>query len=237
MGVFLCYLYYLLAMNCPTCKQPVTTEHINVQKDFAWCTHCEKAFSISEQLSGESQKVTTQEVSAHFDLHSPPKGAWFTEGREQIKIGATTRSCMGIFLLFFAIFWWSILSTIFIADLEGPGDTFSIIFMIPFFIAGFVVLGLALMMLLGKEEVIIRGDEGIIFKGIGPIGMRKRFRWKEIDSIREEAYFTRNKSSTSTGYRLVLEGAKQVKFGSMWTEERRFYVLNAIRLALKGMKK
>ena len=224
-------------MKCPTCKNPVSIEHVNVQKDFAWCSHCGEAFGISSQLPENRSYERAEAVSAHFDLHNPPNGAWFSESRDQIKIGATTSSYMGIFLLIFAIFWWSILSTFFIADFDGPGDAFGVVFMIPFFIAGLVLMGLAIMMLVGKEEVIIKGNEGLIFQGVGTIGRRKHFRWSEIDNIREEAYIARNRNNEGTGYRLVLEGAKQVKFGSMWNSERRYYILNALKLAIKSKQR
>ena len=71
---------------------------------------------------------------------------------------------------------------------------------------------------------------GRIHTGIGSLGWTKNFNWSEVNTIREEKY-----SSSDNGgdrRRLVLEGGRRIAFASMLNDERRYYMLKALKKML-----
>ena len=87
--------------------------------------------------------------------------------------------------------------------------------------------GLSLMMVCGKVEVSVDRNEGKIFTGVGPFGLRKHFDWNSIKSIDEET--SGANAPGSYGLTIAMTGQNKTKFGSLLNETRRFYLLQTLR--------
>jgi hypothetical protein len=85
---------------------------------------------------------------------------------------------------------------------------------------------MVLIMTFGRVTVSVRGDDGIIFSGVGPIGRRKRFRWSEVRDMRLTRF---GESNGKAQYRITLDAEKLIHFGTMLKEERQQFLLAALR--------
>ena len=79
----------------------------------------------------------------------------------------------------------------------------------------------------GKVEISISREGSYVFTGIGKIGCVRRFDWKAIQTIRENT--TNATYPGGHNAAIVLEGNNRLKFGSGLNEERRYFVLNALK--------
>ena len=88
----------------------------------------------------------------------------------------------------------------------------------------------------GKVELTLDNKGGKIFTGVGNIGLVKKFSWSDITKVKEkQANFRYPRSQGNT---IVLEGKKRISFGTGVKEERRYYLLRAIKSLIikKGWK-
>ena len=70
-----------------------------------------------------------------------------------------------------------------------------------------------------------------MFLGVGSLGWTREYTWSEFRSVREDPGV--NPYGWNRGRMIVLDGARRAAFGSMWSEDRRYYVLSAIRTMLR----
>jgi hypothetical protein len=217
-------------MNCPKCLAEVPQTHINVATDVAQCTQCHNVFKISENISAQ--------IDPHFDKNNPPNGAWIEQGYETMTLGATTRSWMALFIVPFMLVWsGGSLGGIYGTQImEGNFNPFTSLFGIPFLIGTIFLGSYALMTVFGKVEITLNTEGGKIFTGIGVIGWTKRFIWSDISTIREEVSYSSKGNATKS---ILLEGKTRLDFGSMLSEERRYYILKSLQqiLAKKEMNR
>ena len=82
------------------------------------------------------------------------------------------------------------------------------------------------MTIFGKVEVSV-GNTSSVFTGIGPVGWSRPFDWPEIQTIREGG--AKVGYPGSHGGVVVLEGRTRLTFGSGLNEQRRYFVLNALK--------
>ena len=238
--------------TCFKCGQVITSDNINVANDVAYCRDCNLSYRLSE--------LTCDEVStAVFDLDHPPNGAWFAIDRDATVIGATNRNpANAAGFLFFALFWNGILSIFILfaaaASLQHVGiplpvwfpapkmdggdmtigmTIFLWVFLTPFILIGLFVAGAALSSIFGRTEVRITEAEATVFTGIGTLGWRRRFDPSQIKGIRTHRKHNGEGNDTLTILAETREG-KEIKFGSLLSNERRQFVLAALRKKLKG---
>src|SRR5206468_217808 len=124
---------------------------------------------------------------------------WHRTDGVELVIGATTRSVgAAVATLAFALFWNGIVSIFLLVviaatlthlgfnvpewfpgphmDGMGVGLTlFLWIFLTPFILIGLTMIGAFLMAIGGRTELRIHGENGTVFSGIGPLGLRRRF--------------------------------------------------------------
>jgi hypothetical protein len=145
-----------------------------------------------------------------------------------VIVGATTRSPAAFFIVPFMCVWSGFsLGGIYVTQIiSGKFDLVSSLFGIPFLIGTIIFGTLALMTVCGKVEVTI-GRNSSVFIGIGSLGWSRRFDWLTIKSIREEV--TKTQYPGSSGAAIVLEGARRLKFGGGLNEERRYFILSALK--------
>jgi len=236
--------------TCPQCRRVIASDDINVAKDVAYCRDCNISYPLSELTYGGGEDV-------NIDLHRPPKGAWYRSDGAGTTIGATNRSVgAALGLMFFALFWNGIVSMFVcfaiagtLHNLNAPlpawfpapkmnggnmgwGETlFLWLFLTPFICIGLGVAAACLTSLFGRTEVKIESSQGTIFTGVGAIGWKRKFDTSEIQSVRMSQ--RRNNDGQDT-YTVLMEtrNGKQLKLGSLLTNERRRFVLGALRKTL-----
>jgi len=109
------------------------------------------------------------------------------------------------------------------------------LFLTPFIVIGVGMFGGFLSCLAGKTDVRMKGSQGVVFTGIGPVGWRRRFDPTTVKDVRiEDGAWTDNDGHRQSKPAVVIEtqSGKLVKFGTMLSEERRKFIGAALRLAL-----
>lgn len=212
---------------CPLCRSAIAIDDINVATDVALCRRCGKAFSFSELLSGSARAAP--------DLTTPPNGAWFEQLADGFRIGATTRSWMALFLVPFACVWSGMsLGGLYGKQISsGRFDPTSSLFGVPFLIGTIFLVGYCAMTIAGKVELSQRGGNLSVFTGVGRFGWTRRYIWSDFSSAREDSRrngFNWNRQ----GVVIVLEGRQRATFGTMLSEERRYFLLGALRQMLRN---
>ncbi len=200
-------------------------EDLNVSTDLALCRHCGDFFKLSEAV---------EEAPEGFDLDRPPRGVRFEQGLDGFRISATTRHPIAFFLVPFMAVWSGFsLGGIYGSQIaSGKFNLGMSLFGIPF-VLGTVLFGsIALMSVGGRVSLKVEGDEGLVFIGFLGIGFRKRFAWSGVKAVREEISLA-SRSRTSS---IVLEGEKRISFGSGLNEERRRFLLHALRAMLRARR-
>lgn len=198
-------------------------------------------------------------MGANLDLRHPPKGTWFAKHGENTTIGATNRNLAnGIGSLFFALFWNGILSIFLVVaisstlhhlhvhlpawfpaapKMEGGGEmdagmtNFLWIFLTPFILIGLFVAGFCLNSFIGHTEVTVAGPRGNVFTGIGRLGWNRSFDATQIKTIKIHQKPGGEGADTISILIETCEG-KQIKLGSMLSNERRQFMLAALRKTL-----
>jgi hypothetical protein len=239
--------------TCPRCKRVIPSEDVNVANDIAFCRTCNLSHRLSTLTFGTN-------VDENVDLSRPPAGTWFQREGDGMTVGATNRSLGQAFgLLFFALFWNGIVSvfvclaaasTLHHLGVSMPGwlpapfakspnipigmTIFLWVFLTPFITVGVVVFASFLSCLAGRTEVRVQSGEGIIFSGIGPLGLRKRFAASSVREVRIEDRRWRDSDGDSRrNTQIIIEtDSKRIKFGSMLTNERRRFLASVVKKEL-----
>ncbi len=217
-------------LRCPKCASDIETSDVNVAKDVMFCRSCSQAYSLSALVTDRAlaESGVDREHRPQVDPRNPPAGAWFRDHGTEYQFGATTRSLLALFLVPFMLVWsGGALGGIYGSQIiSGKFSLMMSLFGIPFLIGSVVFWALALMTIWGRVDITIRGDDGIIFTGVGPVGYRQRFHCSEIAIVREDVVVGDKGARTRT---IVLEGGKRLKFGSMLNEERRYFVMEVLK--------
>lgn len=206
---------------CPKCHSDILLDDVNVSKDIALCRQCGQTWSYAD-LVEDNQTVS-------FDSMSPPKGAWFREIHPRgFEVGVSTRSAIALFLVPFMCVWsgFSLGGIYGTQFAKGQFDLGQSLFGIPF-ILGTVLFGsIALMSVCGKVLVKVEGDDGVVFTGVGPIGWRRRFNWRNVSAIRRTENYGKRGSVTK---QITLEGEKQINLAAGVKGERLDFMLGMLR--------
>lgn len=245
--------------DCPSCSAPIPLDDINVSEGVALCRPCGKLFKLS-QLAEDPELAQAKE-----DLRSgqvPPGCTVVDRGMGEIVVRASARSFVAAGgLMFFALFWNSIVSVFLVVALAGlytstigplpswaPAPTsssgsgpmgvgmsiFMLLFMVPFVLVGTVVLGAALVSLMGHVEARI-GDErdadaGCVFIGVGKIGWRRRFKVSAVKNVK--IGLTGSSTNDKPDRGVIIEADRTIKFGSMLPDERRRWMAATLKTLL-----
>ena len=207
-------------MKCPQCNSTILNENINIQDNIAKCTFCSHIFKASEGLNDTDSK---------FQINQPPSGAWYEPQSNEVIFGATTRSATALYLIPFTCIW-SGFSLSMLYGSQIANQQFSLhesLFGIPFLLGSILLIIQCLMSVFGKVEICANREGGTIFTGIGPIGSKKSFLWREISTINNgisKPWFQRDDQEA-----IVIEGTSSYTFGGDLNEQRRYYILNALK--------
>jgi membrane protein implicated in regulation of membrane protease activity len=244
----------MVTPTCPKCKQAILSEDVNVANDVAYCRACNLSHPLSALTRGA-------ELDENIDPGNPPAGAWQTNDGMGCVIGANHRSIgTAIGALAFGLFWNGILSVFLCIAIAGTlrnlglpiphwfpapimngspmgvGMTiFLWLFLTPFILVGLFMIGMFLSCVAGRMEVRINNPEGVVFTRIGALGYRRRFVTSAVKEVRVEDRSWRDSDGDrqrKTYIVIETREGKQLKFGSMLTEERRKFVAGALRRVL-----
>lgn len=208
-------------MKCPKCNATLKADRINVQTDIGQCVECNSLFKISENFD--------HALDNNFDLNKQPKRTWVTSDYDTTVIGASTRSPIAFFLVPFMLVWsGGSLGGIYGSQyLSGEFDLVLSLFGIPFILGTVFFWGITLLAIWGKVEVTMNNQGGTVFTGIGKLGIKKTFVWSDVATLKEKLESNRYRGSQVS--QLVFEGKKRVTFGSGLNEEKRYFMLNALK--------
>lgn len=137
---------------------------------------------------------------------------------------------MAFFLVPGLIIWTVlIIKGIFGPQIEyGEFDFGATLMGIPHFIATIVIAIFTAMTIWGKVEITTNKMGGSIFTGIGSFGYLKRFKWRNINYIKEKQTNIRYPGSQEVS--IVLEGKNRVVFATSVNGTRRDYLINALQI-------
>ncbi len=208
---------------CPKCGQTLGGNDINVVTDLARCPSCGEVFGLSTLVQANPTNAV--------DPHDPPRGAWFREDFNGFEVGTTTRHPIAFFLVPFMCVWsGGSLGGIYGSQIiSGQFNLLLSLFGIPFCLGTLLFGSIALMTVCGQIYVRVVDSEGVVFIGVGPLGWRRPFDWKQVTAIRVEASINNNHQPSQT---IVLDGPRKLRFGSGVTEVRRDFIADVLRQEL-----
>jgi hypothetical protein len=218
-----------MKVECPSCHGFIPAVQMNVAADTAVCDICQEAFSLSAIVAAGAD-------TGDFDIDRPPAGAYFEQTMDGWRLRSTTRSKMAWFLVPFMCVWSGFsLGGIYGSQIiKGEFDLSSSLFGIPFLLGTIIFGSLAVMTVCGQVVVENNRGQGTIFTGAGPIGWTRRFDWSDVEQVKED--FGNYGDSNRAGRVISLMGQNRTNFGSLLTDERRYYVLQALRKLLAERK-
>jgi hypothetical protein len=211
-------------MNCPKCTAPIPPQNTNISTDIGQCPECNFIFRISEHVG---EKALPADLS-NFDITDPPKGAWIEQHETDVQLGSTTRSVAAFFLFPFMCIWsGGSLGGIYGSQIiNGEFDLVMSLFGIPFLLGSILFWGITLMAIVGKVVVSINSYELKVFTGVGKIGRTQRIDLDKIDHVTEQTTRGSKGSSTTT---ILLEGQRNLSFGSGLSLDRRKFLLKSLQ--------
>lgn len=208
-------------MACPTCKFEIREELIDLPEELAFCSRCQTWFNCSEWIE--------QTLVAPENLLTVPTGVWFEQTRDGFKLGVSMRSYEWLIIGPVACFWTALMAffTWGILHLEGVERLVLLLFMTPFYLLGLYLWSRLLMIVGGKAEVVVDGNWGNVFAGVGTAGRRRCFNWDQIKKVRIAKFYRKDKDTLQE---ISLEGEKVINFARGSKMERLRFMLIALRL-------
>jgi hypothetical protein len=205
---------------CPTCQAEIPLADVNVSTDLALCRRCGKTFAFS--------RLVEEQTPSPVDLSRPPRGSWFHSDMSGFEVGSTTRSAGAFFLVPFMCVWsgFSLGGIYGTQIVKGQFNLMMSLFGIPFVLGTLLFGSIAVMSVCGKVSVRVRGNEGMVFTGVGPIGWRRRFDWSDVTGLR---LTERTGSRGAISNQISFEGNKRLDFASGLKAERLDFMIAALR--------
>lgn len=256
--------------RCPSCQESLSASDINLSEGVALCPSCGNLTRISA-LSGKSgsnaggefgdlpEKLkdlfgistdTGDWANTVNDLwRTVPSGCSVKGTRGDIHIAATTRALgAAAAMLFFAVFWNSIVS-VFLAvalsgiytNLIGPMPSwfpiaggsqkspmpigiaiFMLLFMIPFVAIGVTLIYGILMSLFGSAKLRVYHEHASVSTGIGPFRRTQRFEVNNVTKVclGEKPVKLKNNTSNKPTRSVHIQALKLIRVGHGLSETR-----------------
>lgn len=210
-----------MPVNCPRCRSRIPTEDLNVAADTALCRACDEVMPLSGLVHLPS--VATPEQL------TPPRGAWYIDDGVEKRFGATTRKGIAFFMFPFMCLWsgfslWALYGT---QISTGKFNLGLSLFGIPFLAGSVLFWSLTLMYICGRIEVTLRGNDGRVFAGVGPIGRTRCFNLDDYSS----AHRRRSSSEEITHY-VELQGKKEFRFGAKLSRDRINFIIDVLNTVM-----
>lgn len=210
-----------------------------------------------------SKDAAEERKAAALAGGDPPRGCALRDYGDRVTLRVSARSIpSALGLLFFCAFWNGIVSVFLVVLFSsimghmgvtlpawfpnpmgsGSGSSnmplgmtvFMALFLTPFVVIGAAMFGAFLVALAGKVEVRLRGPEGAIFTGIGPIGWKRKFNADAVESVRftESDVEVNNRKQRAIA---IETEQKTIKFGSGMPDQRRLWLGGVLKTMLEPM--
>jgi hypothetical protein len=119
-------------------------------------------------------------------------------------------------------------------EIMGTGVTvFLWLFLTPFIVVGLCMICGFLSYIAGKTEVGVDRGMVTVSAGIGPVRWNRRFQAADLKDMRIEES-THNNGGKKTEIIAELHNGKRIKFGSMFSDERRRFMAAAADKIIRG---
>ncbi len=213
-------------MKCPNCQTDILADDVNIQADIAKCAACGHVFTASDNVDPPEEE--------HFNINQPPQGAWYHRDMNGVVVGASMRSPMALFFIPFTLIWsGGSLGGIYGAQLiQQKFDLTTSLFGLPFLIGSIFLWGMTLMSILGKVEIKLNRQGGEVFKGIGFIGRKKTFLWRELSDTNHKTV-NETTFSNSAGHRKITRTISRqtspIRLPMTLSSKRRHFLAQAIK--------
>ena len=170
----------------------------------------------------------TERANLSASLEHPPKGTWLRQQGAEFEVGAATRSVtavlFGLFMCVFSVF-----------PLYG---SYPIVKADPRHLKGVIIFALITMLcdllvliwIFGKVVVRVNSKGGVIFTGLGCVGLKRRFNWEDVSVIRII-------DAGEFDYRITIEGKRRIKFGRQLYSERREFIVAVLNQLLRHYRR
>lgn len=229
--------------RCPDCDFSIPTDAINIAEGFALCSSCGKLSPLSElRLSKKSFEQILSEPPAGCILESDPFRMHATASLRSMVgfVGSLGISLFwnGIVSVFVLIAVAGLYSNLigplpewFPAPMvEGEGQVemndqpmglgitlFLCVFLIPFVLIGSGMIGMMLLFLAGRVQLLVERDRAWVKTGVGPLNWTTRFDPTRVQSVR---VVSKKSSEESSRPVIEIQAERLVQFGSHLTADR-----------------
>jgi len=221
------------AISCPDCGSEIGASGINVATDVAYCTACNRAHPLST-LAGAKSSADDVVV----DPDHPPRGAWFRQSADEVRVGVSLRHISVLAIAAFAIGWNGFLVHFFgFGSSSGQSSGVPWLFMVPFVAVGIGMIGMTVLMSCGKSEVTIRGDNAVWSYGVAGIGLRRRFLVSDVLAVERDKVVkdAENALGGRHSHHAIIRRADSAKSVRIWlgaNENRATFVIGMLRALL-----
>lgn len=211
-------------------------------------------------MAGRSPTEAAEErKAAALARGEPPPGCGMSDYGDRVVLGVSARSTSSAAgLLFFCAFWNGIVSIFLLllfASIVGHlgvtlpawfpnpmhgqssnmplGVTiFMALFLTPFVAVGLGMFWALLVSLMGRVEVRLRGPEGVVFTGVGPVGWKRRF---DADRVLAVRFMEGDIEVNSRKQRVIVIKTedKDLSFGTGLPDRRRLWLGGVLKTMLE----
>jgi len=241
---------------CQQCRREIPGEDVNVAADTVFCRACNFSFALSELTHRAELDPAVDPSRPPEGAWQRPEGRGMITGAKHFSAGKVF-PLLGVML-----FWNGIVSVFVLVTIggtlhnlhipipawfpvpssssdfadQGPGMTiFLWLFLTPFLGIGMLLAVIFFSSLWGRTEVRVVDGAGMIFTGVSSAGYRRRFDARSVKDIylKENASVGQNDGPRTKDIIIIeMRDGKRLKFGSLFTEERRKFVAAALRRTL-----
>lgn len=191
--------------NCPSCKQPLRGEDVNIATGLARCASCEAVFYINPPAAPAQREAPSRYDSGFKDVEKP-KGVEVFRDERGLTIIKPWSKLGGVLLLFFAFVWNGMLYGMMLPAFLSTAGLIMGFFFLPFIAAGLFVLYLGIGNLVNKTWItVFQGELKIIHSPL-PWRGGGRYRTGDIDQLFVREARHRNRNGSYYTYDLYLLG-------------------------------
>ena len=240
------------SQRCADCDEPITSEVINIKEGVALCPKCGKLSRLSElNSSGRSIAEILAQPPAGCSIFSDGKQAIATVSLRSLAGFLVPARCALFWNGITSIFVLLAIAGLY-TNLVGPlpnwfpapglkdgkpemngqpmdlGETlFLCVFLIPFVTIGIGMVGVAIVNLFGKVEVVIDEFDSYVATGFAFFRWKKRFNAREVRAI--EFGSTPWQSDSGSNKLIEIRANRFIKFGSMLQSDRTEWLRAVLR--------
>jgi hypothetical protein len=158
------------------------------------------------QLIWEGELDSGGRAEALIDrLRHPPEGLSISSDRSCVEAHTRSMWALATWAVSAVMVWFGLTS-----------DNWFLLVLAPFMVGG------AIMQTLGTVRILVRDGRVSVFEGVGGIGLRRKMRLGAIHSVE---YAVKHGRGGATGWIVIHEGKRAVKFGRHLNDEQRRFVI------------